>query len=141
MLKSCADEIYPSVPSPSVVDVKFVDVTSPVAPLALDKYPIVPSPLTVDCRVESKRDVLTKPIADERYPKVPNPLTVDCKVEFKKGVLTRPEADDKYPNDPNPCVVLTKLLANPRLLMKFTVPNPTTVEASSVGSIKDEISV
>jgi hypothetical protein len=27
----------------------------------------------------------------------------------------------------------------PKLLTKFTVPNPTTVDVSSVGSIKEEI--
>ena len=37
--------------------------------------------------------------------------------------------------------MLTKLLVSPRLLMKFTVPKPTTVDANSVGSIKEEIRV
>jgi hypothetical protein len=47
---------------------------------------------------------------------------VDCK-----------EAEEIYPSVPNPWVVL------PKLLTKFTVPNPITVDVSSVGSIKEEI--
>ncbi len=58
------------------------------------------------------------------------PTSVDCK-----------DAEERYPSVPKPVVVLMKLLVNPKLLMKLTVPNPTTVEASSVGSINEEISV
>ena len=69
-------------------------------------------------------------IRDEVIKLLLRPTMEDCK-----------EADDKYPSVPNPWVVLTKLLANPKLLMKLTVPKPTTVEANSVGSMKDEINV
>ena len=144
---------YPIVPSPCTVDCK--ENISCVE----ETYPAVPNPLTVDCNVESRVGVLSKPTAEERYPAVPNPLTVDCNVESRVGVLSKPTAEERYPavpnpltvdvscveeiypNVPNPCVVLTKLLANPRLLIKFSVPRPTIVDVNSVGSINEEISV
>ena len=43
------------------------------------------------------------------------------------------EAEEMYPSVPNPCVVL------PKLLTKFSVPNPITVDVSSVVSIKEDI--
>ena len=76
----------------------------------------------MDCKVISKKGLETKFDAEERYPEVAKPLTVDCK-----------EAEEMYPSVPNPCVVL------PRLLTKLRVPNPTTVEVSSVVSIKEDI--
>ncbi len=54
---------------------------------------------------------------------------------LRKGVLTKLEALDKYPRVARPCVVLVKLLVNPMLLMKFSVPNPKIVDVSSVGSM------
>jgi hypothetical protein len=96
-----------------VVDVRFVDVTSPEPPEVTEEiYPKVPKPLTVEIRDDSNKDVLTSPAADERYPTVPSPLTV-----------------------------LVNELVSPKLLIKLTVPKPTTVDASSVGSIKEEIRV
>jgi hypothetical protein len=78
--------------------------------------------------VISKKGLETRLEAEDKYPDVANPLTVDCK-----------EAEEIYPSVPSPCVVLTKLLAKPRLLMKLTVPSPMTVDVNSVGSIKEEI--
>ena len=63
VLKSCADEIYPKVPNPTIVDVKLVAVIE--APEL--RYPAVPNPLTVDCKEDSRRDVLTILLSEEKY--------------------------------------------------------------------------
>ncbi len=72
---------YPNVPNPSVVDVRFVDVTSPEPPpFMLEIYPRVPNPFTVEIKEDSKREVLTILESEDRYPKVPNPIVVDVRL-------------------------------------------------------------
>ena len=104
------EETYPKVPNPSVVEVRFVEVTSPEPPppdalIVTSPKPLngeivmfVPatifdtttllSPATVDWIVDVNMLVETNPIE-------PKPATVDCRVEFKIDVLIKSVPDDK----------------------------------------------
>ena len=49
---------------------------------------------------------------------------------------TAVEYEDKYPSVPRPTKLLVIALLIPAVLMNPCVPNPTTVDANSVGSMK-----
>ena len=100
---------YPRVPNPSVVDVRFVDVTSPDPPPPPPPDALIvtiPSPCVGSIVIFVPAMILVTAV--DKYPRVPNPLTVDIKEDVSRGVLTRLLADDKYPKVANPRVVLTK---------------------------------
>ena len=128
-------DTYPLVPKPAMVEVREVSKKGVETTLMrVDRYPLVPSPATVDCNEEAS-------CVEDMYPTCPNPATVDLKEVSRKGVETTLMSDERYPTVPNPCTVLAILLFKPTLLIKLADPRPTTVDANSVGSMKDDIVV